>query len=99
MSPRHLSAVPDLDSPWVDAYAEMLTALGPPPLLTPRRRPRAGVFGEPAAPAPGWWVCPTCGRRVDRAGEARTVTARYCTGPDGALRHRRHTAVAMEMVR
>lgn len=96
MSPRHLYPVPE-SGPLHDVLTaiELVTATTRPP----RRRPRAVVFGEPAAPAPGWWVCPDCGRRVDRAGEARTITARYCTGPDGAHRLRRHTAVAMEIVR
>lgn len=77
-------------------------ALGTVPLEFARAHstPWGTVLGvDPVTPAPGWWVCPSCSRRIDRAGEPRTVTARYCTGPDDARRHRRHPVVAMEVQR
>lgn len=108
---RHLRAVPDPEpSPERPSWSSYLTAETAPAWLAamgvrsalddgrPFRRHRT-VIGEPATEAPGWWVCPSCGRRVDRADETRTITGRVCTGPDGRLRHRRHAPVAMEVQR
>ena len=80
MSPRHLEPVPDppatstsgISGEWL---AELLD-------WRPHTRPTLTIIGEVATDPPGWWVCPDCGRRRDRAGEPRTVTAVLCTGPD-----------------
>jgi hypothetical protein len=48
------------------------------PAPAPGRRP--ATIGPPRPDPPGWWVCPTCGHRVDRGTKARTVTARHCAG-------------------
>lgn len=79
-----------------DRYAELLSSLGPPPLLTPARGPV--IIGEPPAEPPGWWVCPDCGRRRDRAGEPRTVTSVLCTGPASPYT-RRHAPTEMRVRR
>jgi len=109
---RHLRLVPDPepspraegDGSWArwltrDTVGPWLEAMRPAP-ATGEPRSFRRVDGMPEQlEAPGWWVCPSCGRRVDRAGETRTVTGRVCTGPDGRLRHRRHAPVAMEVQR
>lgn len=113
MVSRHLSAVPDDGQPATSggetfaAFADRVLADAGVELRArvmrehPARfrRPGLTLLGELVVEAPGWWVCPTCGRRVDRAGEARTITGRSCTGPDGAARHRRHPLVAMVVQR
>lgn len=56
------------------------------------------IIGEPPAEPPGWWVCPDCGRRRDRAGEPRTVTSVLCTGPASPYT-RRHAPTEMRVRR
>lgn len=86
---RHLEPVPDLDP----RLAAMLVH----PSAIPAR-PRLTLIGEVAVEPPGWWVCPDCGRRRDRAGEPRTVTAVLCTGPDTPY-SRRHAPTEMTVRR
>lgn len=107
---RHLYPVPD-EGPLHDVLAAVELVRRAPlepsgvPIVSPafaRRHPTPwgpALGAEPVTEPPGWWACPDCGRRVDRGTETRTITARYCTGPEGALRHRRHTPVAMVVQR
>lgn len=55
------------------------------------------VDGELADDPPGWWVCPTCGRRIDRADDPPAIRERWCAG-GGGVRHR-HPVVRMTVRR
>jgi hypothetical protein len=86
---RHLEPVPDLPPiEWVRRD----------PAEDRRRFRPLTLIGEVASEPPGWWVCPDCGRRRDRAGEPRTVTSVLCTGPATPYT-RRHRPTEMRVQR
>jgi len=52
------------------------------------------VRSEPAED-PGWWECPTCHNRIDRAGDR--CTRRWCLGANAYSSYREHSPAEMEI--